>query len=74
MRPGVLPVQQQILVDLIVPPVGAILWRWMTGGWPGARDVDASEETRRRKSTEFWVVLLLGYVLMFGISFYLWFA
>jgi hypothetical protein len=74
MRPGMLPIQQQILVDLIAPPVGALLWRFMTRGWAGARAVDASEETRRRNSNEFWMVLILGYVLMFGISLYLWFA
>jgi hypothetical protein len=70
MRPGALPIQQQILVDLIAPPMGAILWRFVTGGWAGAQN--ASEETRRRKSTEFWVVLVLGYILMFGISLYTW--
>jgi hypothetical protein len=74
MRPGALPIQQQILVDLITPPVGALLWRFMTRGGAGARVEETSEETRRRKSSEFWVVLLLGYALMFGISLYLWFA
>ena len=74
MQPGSLPMQQQILVDLIAPPVGAFLWRLMTGGWAGARAIDASEETRRRKSNEFWVILLLGYALMFGISLCTWLA
>jgi hypothetical protein len=74
MRPGALPIQQQILVDLIAPPVGALLWRLMARGWAGARAEDASEEARRRRSNEFWVVLILGYVLMFGISLYMWFA
>ena len=74
MRPGVLPIQQQILVDLIAPPVGALLWRLVTGGWAGARALGASEEVRRRKSSHFWVVLILGYVLMFGLSLYTWFA
>jgi hypothetical protein len=74
MRPGALPVEQQILVDLIAPPIGALLWRVIAGGWPGARIGDASEETRRRRASEFWVILILGYLLMFGISFYTWFA
>lgn len=74
MRPGALPIQQQILVDLIAPPIGAILWRWMTGGWSGGQGRYASAETRRRRSTEFWVVLILGYALMFGMSLYNWFA
>jgi hypothetical protein len=74
MRPGALPIQQQILVDLVAPPVGAILWRWMTGGWSGGQGRYASEGMRRRRSTEFWVVLLLGYALMFGITFLSWLA
>ncbi|HTW60772.1 MAG TPA: hypothetical protein VMD55_03130 [Terracidiphilus sp.] len=74
MRPGALPIQQQILVDLIAPPVGALLWRFVAGGWAEARARDGSEETRRRRSNEFWVILILGYFLMFGISLFTWFA
>jgi hypothetical protein len=74
MRPGTLPIPQQILVDLIAPPVGAFLWRLMTAGRAGAPVDEASEAARRRNSNEFWVVLLLGYALMFGISLYTWFA
>jgi hypothetical protein len=70
MRPGALPIQQQILVDLIAPPVGAFLWRLMAAG----RAVAPSEEAKRRKSNEFWVVLILGYALMFGISLWTWLA
>jgi hypothetical protein len=74
MRPGSLPIQQQILVDLIAPPVGAFLWRLMTVGRAGAPVEEAGEGARRSKSSEFWVVLLLGYVLMFGISLFTWFT
>ena len=74
MRPGGLSIQQQIVVDLIAPPIGAFLWRLIAGAGIGARANDASAETRRRKSSEFWVVLILGYFLMFGISLYTWFA
>ena len=74
MRSGALPIQQQILVDLIAPPVGALLWRFFAGGWAGGRAEDASEETRRRRASEFWVVLIVGYFMMFGISLYMWFG
>jgi hypothetical protein len=75
MRPGALPIQQQILVDLIAPPVGALLWRLVTRGLGGmARARDASPETRRRQSREFLGILILGYLLMFGISLFTWLA
>jgi hypothetical protein len=74
MRPGGLSIQQQILVDLIAPSAGALLWRFISGGWAGAAAGDRSEETRRRRASEFWVVLVLGYCLMFGMSLYLWFS
>ena len=73
MRPGALPIQQQILVDLIAPPVGALLWKLMARGRATAPDEDASE-TLRRRSNEFWAVLIVGYLLMFGITLYTWLA
>ncbi len=64
---------QLILLDLIVPPIGAILWRLMAGGWAvGVQAGKVSEETRRRQWFEFWVLLGLGYILLFGFTIYAW--
>lgn len=73
MRPGSLPISQLILLDLIVPPIGAILWRLMAGGWAvGVQGGNVSEETRRRQWFEFFVLLGLAYLLMFGFTIYAW--
>jgi len=75
-RPGSLPISQIILLDLIVPPIGAILWRFMSGGWAiGVQGGKVSEDTRRRQWFEFWVLLCLAYLLMFGLTiYYAWLA
>jgi hypothetical protein len=75
MRHGGLPIQQQILVDLIAPPVGVLLWRLVTRGLAGPASAgQASEEVRRRQSREFWAILIVGYLLMFSITLYTWLA
>jgi hypothetical protein len=64
MRPGVLPISQQLLLDLIVPPVIAIVWRFKASGW--ARSVQGgkvSKETRDRQRMVFLVVLILSYLV-----------
>jgi hypothetical protein len=67
MRPGSLPISQLILLDLIVPPIIAFLWRFMAGGWAGAvQGAQVTKETRERQSLEFWVILGLTYLVFFG--------
>jgi hypothetical protein len=71
MLPGALPISQIILLDLIVPPIGAVIWRLMAGGWAGVVQGDkVSEETRGRQWTEFWAILGTGYFIMFGATIY----
>jgi hypothetical protein len=73
MRPGALPISQQFLLDLIAPPVLAIVWRFKAIGW--ARAVQGSKfsaRTRDRQWMEFWAVLILGYLVMFGVTIYGW--
>jgi hypothetical protein len=74
-RPGSLPISQLILLDLFIPPIGAVLWRFMAGGWAaGVQGGKASEETRKRQWLEFWVLLGLAYAVMFGFTVYAWLA
>jgi len=71
MRSGALPLYQQILLDVFIPPIGALVWRRMAGGWAsGVQGGNVSNKTKRRQSVEFWVLLGLAYMVMFGITIY----
>ena len=71
MRPGALPISQIILLDLIAPPIAAILWQVMSRGWAGVVQLgQLSQETKRRQNLGFWAILGLGYFVMFGITIY----
>jgi hypothetical protein len=72
-RPGSLPMPQLILLDLILPPIGTVLWRFMAGGWAASvQGGKASRETRKRQWFEFWVLLGLAYAMMFSFTIYAW--
>jgi uncharacterized iron-regulated membrane protein len=66
------PLNQQYLMDLIAPPIGAVLW-WIRGrGWAAVVQMGTvSERTKRRQRFECLVVLGLLYALMFGTTTYL---
>ena len=71
MRSGALPLSEQILLDLLVPPVGAAVWWLMARGWAGAvQGGKTSATTKTRQKWEFWVILAIAYLLMFGITIY----
>lgn len=64
---------QLILLDTVAPPIVALLWRFMAGGWATAVQGDkVSEETRRRQWVAFKAFLVMGYVIMFGFTVYAW--
>jgi hypothetical protein len=72
-HPGSLPTPQLILLDVVVPPIGGLLWRFLAGGWATAVQGDKiSEETRRRQWLEFRVLVVMAYVIMFGFTIYAW--
>ncbi len=71
MRPGALPLSEQILLDLVVPPVGAVVWWLMSRGLAGVlQGGKTSQTTKTRQKWEFWIILALSYLLMFGITIY----
>lgn len=71
MRSGALPVYQQILLDVLFPPVGAYLWSVMARGWAGLiRKGTITVKTSLRQKREFWIILVAGYLIMFGITIY----
>jgi len=75
MRPGALPISEQILLDLFLPPVGTMVWWFMSRGWAGAvQGGRPTETTKLRQKREFWVILIAAYLLMYAITAYGWFA
>jgi hypothetical protein len=71
MRPGALPLFQQTLLDIFIPPIGALVSRLLAGGWAsGVQGGNVSNKTKRRQSVEFWVLLGFVYMVMFGITIY----
>ena len=66
-----MPVMKQFLLDLIVAPVIACVWWLFSRGWAfGVQAGQVSDQTRKRQKVGFVIVLILLYVLMFGITFY----
>jgi len=75
MRPGAHPIGEQILVDLLVPPIGACVWWVMARGWGiTVQSRDVTDDTKKRQKLEFWLVLGIVSVLMFGITIYGYFT
>lgn len=66
---------QQLLVDLLAPPIFAGLWWLFSRGWALAiRAGEVSDETKSRQKAGLVVMLGLLYVLMFGITIFLHFT
>ena len=73
MRPGAAPLGEQLAILIAGPPVMACLIWVMSRGW--AKTVQggtASERTKSRQKIEFWMVLVVMYVLGFGMALYAW--
>jgi hypothetical protein len=73
LRPGALPISEQILLDLFFPPVGACIWWLMARGWAvTVQGGPPSETTKKLQRWLFWALLASAYLLMFGITVYRW--
>jgi hypothetical protein len=71
MRPGASPLGDQILTDLLFPPIGACVWWVMARGWAKAiQGENVSEGTKKRQKWGFWMAMGLIYLLMFGVTIY----
>jgi hypothetical protein len=69
------PLYQQILYDIFIPPVGAVLWWLMSRGLATTvQGGTVSEETKRRQKFEFVVVLIVTYLIMFSITIFAYFS
>jgi hypothetical protein len=69
------PLTQQLLLDLIAPPLLSGLWWLFSRGWATAVQAgEVSSQTTKRQKFGFLVVLAVLYLLMFGTTTYLHFA
>jgi hypothetical protein len=71
MRPGAAPLEEQLAVGVLGPPIVATLW------WLASRGLalviqggSISEKTQRRQKKEFRVLLVTMYVLAIGVILY----
>ena len=64
-----MPLMKQFLLDLVAPPIGASLWWIMSRGWGNAvQGGQVSTRTKNRQKVGFFVLLVLAYIIMFGIT------
>lgn len=61
----------EFMLDLIGPPIVAIIWWIMSRGWAfGVQGGQVSDRTKGRQKRGFVIVLVILYVVGFGTSFY----
>jgi len=71
MHQGALPLSDQLLFDVLIPPAGTVVWWLMSRAWASAvQGGKVSETTRKRQRKEAIVLLLAAYILMFSVTIY----
>lgn len=61
----------QLMLDAIAPPILTVIWLGLSRGWAGiVQGGNVSEMTKDRQHVEFWIVLSVLYVIMFGVTLY----
>ncbi len=74
-RPGASPLWKQLLTDLLVPPVLAVLWWTLSRGWAASvQGGSVGQRTRRRQAVGFWLVLAVAFAAMISITLYGYFT
>jgi hypothetical protein len=74
-RSGSLPLFEQVLIDLVGPPIGAGLFWLLSRGWAiTVQGGSVSDRTRARQVRGFWVVMAVSYVVMIAITVYGYFS
>lgn len=68
---GALPMWKQLVLDIIMPPVGTGIWVLASRSWAKAVQGGAvSQQTHRRQKRLAVILLMFSYVLMFGVTIY----
>ena len=70
MHQGALPISQQIILDLVVPPAVTGMWWLLAGGWSGVLGTGNSEVVKSWRKPALWTVLIVCYVVAFGVTIY----
>ena len=72
-RPGAAPLWEQLTIGIFMPPVMALLFKFMARGWAmTVQGGTVSQKTKRRQRIEFWGMLVAMYLLMWGMFIYAW--
>jgi hypothetical protein len=67
--PDALPLYQQLLLDLIAPPIVAGLWWAFSRAWAIAvQGQPISVKTRTRQARLFWIALIIFYLTMISVT------
>lgn len=70
MRSGALPIGQQIILDLVGPPIMTALWLLFSRGWVGLMGTGESSTVRGWMKSGTWILLIVMYVVAFSITAY----
>jgi ABC-type molybdate transport system permease subunit len=68
MHEGALPLWQQIILDLIAPPVITGLWLLLSRGWSGVLGTTDNKVVRSWRKPAALAILVACYLVMFGIT------
>jgi hypothetical protein len=72
-RPGAAPLWEQLAIGIFGPPIMAILFRFMARGWAmTVQGGTVSQKTDKRQRIEFWGMLALLYLIVWGEFIYAW--
>lgn len=69
-REGALPLWQQIVIDVLAPPLITSIWWLLSGGWSALLGTADSEVVRGWRKPAMLTVLIGCYALMFGMTIY----
>lgn len=67
-RPGALPIGEQVLLDLLVPPAVTAIWWLLAGGWSALLGTSDSSAVMSWKKPATWMVLAICYVVAFSVT------
>lgn len=72
-RPGAAPLWEQVAIGILGPPIMAILFRYMARGWAmTVQRGSVSQKTQERQKFEFWAMLIIMYLVVWGTFIYAW--
>jgi hypothetical protein len=70
-RSGSLPLFEQVLLDVVGPPIGAgLFWLFSRGRAVTVQGGSVSDRTRARQIRGFWLVMGVSYLFMIAITVY----